>query len=43
MFDFRILAYKMTSLTNKSADWPPNYHKTASTIPKIFCAPSFNG
>ena len=25
---------KMTSLINKSADWPPpNYHKTARTFP----------
>ena len=31
----------LTSLINKSADWPPNYHKTARTFLQI-CAPSFN-
>ena len=30
------------SLINKSADWPPNYHKTARIFPLIFCTFSFN-
>ena len=33
----RILARKITSLTNRSAVWPPNYHKTTKTftIPSV--------
>ena len=37
-FDFRLLARKIESLINKSVDWPPNYHKTATTFPR-FSAP----
>ena len=29
----------MTSLINKLADWPPNYHETATAFPQIFCTP----
>ena len=38
-FDAQMLARKMTSLINKSADWsPPSYNKKAtSTFPQIFC------
>ena len=31
-----IFNLKMMSLTNKLADWPSNYHKTAKTFPQIF-------
>ena len=30
-----MLSRKMTSLTNKSADWTPNYHKTGRKFPQI--------
>ena len=29
-FEICVLACKMTSLINKLADWPPNYHETAT-------------
>ena len=38
-FEICVLACKMTSLINKLADWPPNYHETATAFPQIFCTP----
>ena len=31
-------ATQMTSLINRSADWPSNYHETARTVPQIWWA-----
>ena len=29
-----VIILKMTSMINKLADWPPNYHKVVGTFPK---------
>ena len=33
------IIFKMTSLVNKLAAWPPNYHKTARMFPKSCASP----
>ena len=38
LFDVRMLARKMISMINKSADWRPNYHKT-ECFPKSSAPP----